>query len=88
MKHLLSINDLSREEAIAILDTASQLETLTQGNMKKLPTLRGYTVVNLFFEDSTRPSYFPFTEPSAEIDMAFGGGKLAGRWLEISGAFG
>ncbi len=54
MKHLLSINDLSREEAIAILDTASQLETLTQGNMKKLPTLRGYTVVNLFFEDSTR----------------------------------
>ena len=33
-----------------------------------------------------RPSYFPFTEPSAEIDMAFGSGKLAGRWLEISGA--
>ena len=33
-----------------------------------------------------RPSYFPFTEPSAEIDMAFASGKLAGRWLEISGA--
>jgi len=33
-----------------------------------------------------RPSYFPFTEPSAEIDMMFAGGPLRGRWLEISGA--
>lgn len=33
-----------------------------------------------------RPSYFPFTEPSAEIDMRFPDGPLAGRWLEVSGA--
>ncbi|HWQ38648.1 MAG TPA: phenylalanine--tRNA ligase subunit alpha [Burkholderiales bacterium] len=33
-----------------------------------------------------RPSYFPFTEPSAEIDMRFDSGPLEGRWLEISGA--
>jgi len=33
-----------------------------------------------------RPSFFPFTEPSAEIDMAFGSGPLKGRWLEISGS--
>jgi len=33
-----------------------------------------------------RPSYFPFTEPSAEIDMAFGAGPNKGQWLEISGA--
>jgi phenylalanyl-tRNA synthetase alpha chain len=33
-----------------------------------------------------RPSFFPFTEPSAEIDMKFPGGPLQGRWLEISGA--
>jgi len=33
-----------------------------------------------------RPSYFPFTEPSAEIDMMFGSGALQGKWLEISGA--
>jgi phenylalanyl-tRNA synthetase alpha chain len=33
-----------------------------------------------------RPSYFPFTEPSAEIDMMFGNGARTGRWLEISGA--
>jgi phenylalanyl-tRNA synthetase alpha chain len=33
-----------------------------------------------------RPSYFPFTEPSAEIDLQFGSGPLKGRWLELSGA--
>jgi phenylalanyl-tRNA synthetase alpha chain len=33
-----------------------------------------------------RPSYFPFTEPSAEIDMMFGSGSLKGRWLEVSGS--
>jgi len=33
-----------------------------------------------------RPSYFPFTEPSAEIDVAFASGPLKGRWLEISGS--
>jgi len=33
-----------------------------------------------------RPSYFPFTEPSAEIDLRFPSGPLAGRWLEVSGA--
>jgi len=54
MKHLLSVHDISADEAIAILDTAAHLETLTSGAVKKLPTLRGRTVVNLFFEDSTR----------------------------------
>jgi len=33
-----------------------------------------------------RPSYFPFTEPSAEIDVAFGSGPLKGRWLEMAGS--
>jgi phenylalanyl-tRNA synthetase alpha chain len=33
-----------------------------------------------------RPSYFPFTEPSAEIDIMFGSGPLEGRWLEVSGS--
>ncbi|KGA03594.1 aspartate carbamoyltransferase [freshwater metagenome] len=53
-KHLLSINDLSAEEAFEILNTASELAKISDGPMKKLPTLRGRTVVNLFFEDSTR----------------------------------
>jgi len=54
MKHLLSTADLSREEAVLILDTAAELAAVTDRSVKKLPTLRGRTVVNLFFEDSTR----------------------------------
>ena len=33
-----------------------------------------------------RPSFFPFTEPSAEIDIMFSSGPLTGRWLEVSGS--
>jgi aspartate carbamoyltransferase catalytic subunit len=54
VKHLLSAADLSREEAILILDTATELARISDGPMKKLPTLRGRTIVNLFAEDSTR----------------------------------
>lgn len=54
MRHLLSTADLSRDEAIRLLDTAEQMAVTQQREMKKLPTLRGLTVVNLFFEDSTR----------------------------------
>jgi aspartate carbamoyltransferase catalytic subunit len=53
-RHLLSVDDLTRESAIAILDTAAELSKLSDGKMKKLPTLRGRAVVNLFYEDSTR----------------------------------
>jgi aspartate carbamoyltransferase catalytic subunit len=52
--HLLSIDDLTRESAMGILSTAKELAIITEGPNKKLPTLRGKTVVNLFFEDSTR----------------------------------
>ncbi|MCA0243632.1 MAG: phenylalanine--tRNA ligase subunit alpha [Proteobacteria bacterium] len=38
------------------------------------------------FDVRFRPSFFPFTEPSAEIDIAFGSGPLAGRWLEVAGS--
>lgn len=54
MKHLLSAADLDRQTAVRVLDTAAQLANLTGNSVKKLPTLRGRTVVNLFFEDSTR----------------------------------
>jgi aspartate carbamoyltransferase catalytic subunit len=53
-RHLLSTKDLAPATIIEILDTARELGRITQGGMKKLPTLRGRTVVNLFFEDSTR----------------------------------
>jgi aspartate carbamoyltransferase catalytic subunit len=55
MRHLLSTADLDRGQATLMLDTAAQIEAALAGReVKKLPTLRGRTVVNLFFEDSTR----------------------------------
>lgn len=54
MQHLLSAGDLSHHEAVLILDTAAELAAVSDRSVKKLPTLRGRTVVNLFFEDSTR----------------------------------
>jgi len=54
MRHLLSISDLSKDEAVLILDTAIEMARASDGPMKKLPTLRGRTIVNLFAEDSTR----------------------------------
>jgi aspartate carbamoyltransferase catalytic subunit len=54
-RHLLSAADLTLEDATLVLDTATELAQLTErATVKKLPTLRGRTVVNLFFEDSTR----------------------------------
>ncbi|MFP7760505.1 aspartate carbamoyltransferase catalytic subunit [Marisediminicola sp. LYQ134] len=54
MKHLLSTRDLDRETAIRILDIAEDMADVRSREVPKLPTLRGRTVVNLFFEDSTR----------------------------------
>jgi aspartate carbamoyltransferase catalytic subunit len=65
-RHLLSAADLSREQALAILETARQMHAIQTREVKKLPPLRGRTIVNLFFEDSTR------TRSSFEI---------AGKWL-------
>ena len=53
-KHLVSANDLTAEDAVLVLDTAKELAQVSDRPVKKLPTLRGRTVVNLFFEDSTR----------------------------------
>jgi aspartate carbamoyltransferase catalytic subunit len=66
VKNLLSAADLDRTEAVAILDTAAGMHAIQTRAVKKLPPLRGRTVVNLFFEDSTR------TRSSFEI---------AGKWL-------
>ncbi len=70
-----------------------QVEGLWIGEDVSFADLKGvYTdFLHRFFETDRlevrfRPSYFPFTEPSAEIDMKFGSGPLAGRWLEISGS--
>ena len=66
MRHLLSAGDLSRAEVQSILDVAEQMHQVQSRPVKKLPALRGRTIVNVFFEDSTR------TRSSFEI---------AGKWL-------
>lgn len=54
MRHLLDTTSLTRDDAVRILDTAAQMAATQEREIRKLPTLRGRTVVNLFFEDSTR----------------------------------
>ncbi|WP_296139962.1 aspartate carbamoyltransferase catalytic subunit [uncultured Tessaracoccus sp.] len=66
MKHLTSIHDLTRDDARAILRMAEEMHDVQRRPVKKLPALRGRTIVNLFFEDSTR------TRSSFEI---------AAKWL-------
>jgi aspartate carbamoyltransferase catalytic subunit len=56
MKHLLSIENLERAEIEAILERAASFAEVGRRDIKKVPTLRGRTVVNLFFESSTRTS--------------------------------
>ncbi|MBF0455988.1 MAG: aspartate carbamoyltransferase catalytic subunit [Magnetococcales bacterium] len=53
-KHLLGMSDLSREEIYSILDTAASFREVNRREIKKVPTLRGKTVINLFYENSTR----------------------------------
>ncbi|MGK2868704.1 MAG: aspartate carbamoyltransferase catalytic subunit [Mycobacterium sp.] len=67
MKHLLSAADLSRDEAVALLDDADRFrEALLGREVKKLPTLRGRTIITMFYENSTR------TRVSFEV---------AGKWM-------
>lgn len=53
-KHLLGIRDLTREDIQTILQTATQFKEVLQRPVKKVPSLRDVTIVNLFFENSTR----------------------------------
>src|SRR5207237_3281847 len=55
-RHLISIGDLRREDAEPLLGTARNFERSLERELKKLPTLRGKTIVNLFYESSTRTS--------------------------------
>ena len=67
MKHLLSAADLSRDDALAILDDADRFSQALLGReVKKLPTLRGRTIITMFYENSTR------TRVSFEV---------AGKWM-------
>lgn len=54
LKHVLSINDFTKEDIEYVLQTASSLSSIIERDIKKVPTLRGKSVVNIFFEPSTR----------------------------------
>src|ERR671922_711399 len=55
-RHLISIGDLTRDDVERLLATARSFARTLEREVKKLPTLRGYTVVNVFYESSTRTS--------------------------------
>jgi len=57
MKHLLSINDLTKSDAIDLLNLSAEMQLVNKRDVKKLPALNGRTIVNLFFEDSTRTKF-------------------------------
>ena len=56
MKHLLSIDDLDQEQIEALLDRAESFAEVSRRDIKKVPALRGRTIVTLFYEASTRTS--------------------------------
>ena len=75
-KHILGTRDLSKEDIVTILDTAESFREINQRDIKKVPTLRGKTVINAFFEASTR------TRLSFEI----AGKRLSADTVNISGS--
>lgn len=69
-KDLLGIYDLSREEILCILNTAEEFKKVSQRNIKKVPALRGRTVVNFFVEPSTRTrTSFELAEQRLSADI-------------------
>ena len=68
-KHLLGIKDLSSEDISLILTTASQFKEVLQRPVKKVPSLRDITIVNLFYENSTRTRFsFELAEKRLSAD--------------------
>lgn len=69
-KHLLGIKDLSKEDIQLILSTATQFKEVLQRPVKKVPSLRDVTIVNLFFENSTRTRFsFELAERRLSADV-------------------
>jgi aspartate carbamoyltransferase catalytic subunit len=68
-KDLVGLEDLSREQILSILDTAEPFKEISERQIKKVPVLRGQTIVNLFFEASTRTRIsFEFAEKRLSAD--------------------
>jgi len=77
-KHLLGLEDLSAEELECIFETADSFKEVSTRSIKKVPALRGKTVVNLFFEPSTRTSNsFGLAARRLSADVINAGGKMS-----------
>lgn len=78
-KHLINISDYSAEDITRILDTASSFRAVNERRIKKVPTLKGFTVVNMFNEPSTRTrSSFELAEKRLSCDtLNFGGSSTS-----------
>lgn len=78
-KHLIDINDYSREDIMTILETARTFRQVNERRIKKVPTLKGFTVVNMFNEPSTRTrSSFEIAEKRLSADtLNFGGSSTS-----------
>jgi len=80
-KDLLGLEDLSREQILGIVDTAERFKEISERAIKKVPVLRGKTIVNAFFENSTRTRIsFEFAEKRLSADtvsFAAGGSSVA-----------
>ncbi|MBW3629255.1 MAG: aspartate carbamoyltransferase catalytic subunit [Gemmatimonadetes bacterium] len=80
-KDLLGLDELTREQILAILDTAEPFKEISERPIKKVPVLRGKTIVNAFFENSTRTRIsFEFAEKRLSADtvnFAAGGSSVS-----------
>jgi aspartate carbamoyltransferase catalytic subunit len=78
-KHLIDIREYSREDITLLLDTAERFKAINERRIKKVPVLKGYTVVNMFNEPSTRTrSSFEIAEKRLSCDtLNFGGSSTS-----------
>ena len=77
-KNLISVDDLSREDIERILDRADSFAEVSGREIKKVPALRGRTVVNLFYESSTRTSSIPSSSSTRTLTRS---ARAVGRFL-------
>ena len=84
-RHLLSVGDLTRDDVERLLGTARTFETSLERHVKKLPTLKGHLIVNLFYESSTRTSSLVRARSEAALGgHAHGQVGRARRWTRAS----
>ena len=77
-KDLLGLEELSREQILGLLDAAERFKEISERPIKKVPVLRGKTIVNAFFENSTRTRIsFEFAEKRLSADTV---SFAAGGW--------